>query len=126
VTVNKKRVELLAQALESGDYEQCTGRLRSWYYGEGDRTVYSYCAEGVAIRVALDNDATLREDWDTRNWCIEHPSMKIKEWYGFPVLSYIRIDTGDGPQPIAAVNDAGTDFWTIAQHLRATYLKEES
>lgn len=129
MTVNKERVELLAQALESGDYQQCTGRLRHWYYEEneeeGDRILYSYCAEGVAVQVALDNDAKLRKAWSTKNWWNPHPTKVIKEWYGFPVLQYIRIDMGGGSCALAIANDDGTDFWTIAQALRATYLKEE-
>lgn len=126
MTVNKERVELLAQALESGDHEQCTGYLRQWYFGENGETVFrSYCAEGIATKVALDNDATLREQWKELWWGEPHLNGLIMRWYGFDTTIPLIKFNGDDHVPIANVNDQGEDFWTIAQALRTTYLKDE-
>ena len=129
MTVNKERVELLAQALESDQFQQCMGALRRQQILLG---TWTHCALGVAIQTALNNghqldpvDLEMGEEWI---WEAGTLPDSVMSWYGFddndPTVS---IDEGDGPfdASVAAINDDGTDFWTIAQALRATYLKGE-
>jgi hypothetical protein len=128
MTVNKERVELLCQALESGEYQQCQDQLRKPALFTGD---WSYCALGVATRVALDNwqapqwwTKIERDGFDYELWAYADLSVEIMEWYGFRNSDPL-INLNDKPVTIAGANDLGNDFWTIAQALRATYLKDE-
>ena len=72
MTVNKDRVELLCQALESGRYIQCRNRLRRTPLGLVQR--WSYCALGVAIDVAVKNGLQVTFN-EIENWyylCGDH------------------------------------------------------
>jgi hypothetical protein len=131
--VNKERVELFAAALESGNYEQCTGRL--WRHdlkvvpsGTAYQTT-TFCALGVATEVALQNGLQMEEDTDPWFGSSLHP--KVARWYGWTIEGYgptldpvIRRDDGYSDS-IAAFNDDGTSFWDLAQMIRREWLKDE-
>jgi len=125
MTVNKDRVELLCQALESERYVQCRNKLRYERVVPGHAEVrFSYCALGVAIDVAVKNglQATFNE---IENWYYQHGDLpaKVQEWYGFedynPDIMLDEYETA-----VASANDDGSDFWTISQAIRARYLKD--
>lgn len=135
MTVNKQRIELLCQALESGEYEQCIGHIRSLEY-TGTGVKWTYCAEGVAIDVALKNGLEEEEDLTsemkklTEFFLFSFGTLPAETaaWYGFDSIEpIIEIDNGAGhtETSIASANDKGTDFWTISQAIRAKYLKDE-
>jgi len=122
MTVNKDRVELLCQALESGRYIQCRNRLRRTPLGLVQR--WSYCALGVAIDVAVQNGLQVTFN-EIENWyylCGDLP-REVQEWYGFEDFNPDIVLDGD-ELPIATANDDGADFWTISQAIRARYLKD--
>jgi len=50
--VNKKRIRLWVEALESGRFERAVGRTRQLLYG-GNK--YAYCPLGVAMKVYEEN-----------------------------------------------------------------------
>ena len=124
MTVNKDRVELLCQALESERYVQCRNRLRMDVLSVGSKVKFTYCALGVAIDVAVKNglQVTARNPED---WYHDHSSLpwEVRIWYGFensnPDITLDDLDTA-----IASANDDGVDFWTISQAIRAGYLKD--
>ena len=129
MTVNKERVELFAKALEGEGYTQCTKQLQLHTVGGMEMN----CALGVAIHVALNNG--LRADLrklgvldmffeEERVWQSADLTPCVMDWYGFETPDpWIVIDDND--MPITSANDSGHDFWTIAQAIRAEYLKDE-
>jgi hypothetical protein len=130
MTVNKERVELFAQALESGRYRKCSSYLRTVGLHPNGYTVEYNCALGVATHVALDNG--LREELPRRSHAEDNLfiggglAALVQNWYGFPFDDPSVIDPEDGcHDSVTGLNDAGRDFWTIAQALRAEYLKDE-
>lgn len=135
--VNKDRVELFAAALESDKYHQCGGQLKMRGLALPDtRVVELHCALGVATEVALDNglyeeimDNVQNPRWHLASlWSsgVLHPL--VAAWYGWCDMNS-RADAIDPriseDDSISGLNDNGADFWTIAQALRATYLKDE-
>lgn len=97
-TVNKERVQLLVDALRSGDYQQTQSVLCTQAYGQ--RQQY-HCCLGVATEVAMDNGlgnrivtrrvggvvdyGTLDAD-DPTNVIVWDRSLLpeiVREWYGF-------------------------------------------
>jgi hypothetical protein len=127
MTVNKERVELLCQALESDQYVQCKDALRTndGFPCLGSEITFTYCALGVAIEVAVRNglfvDQSRLDAWyDIRSTL---PS-EVRGWYGF-VDNNPEIIVDDDRSTVADANDVGFDFWTISQAIRATYLKDQ-
>jgi hypothetical protein len=123
MTVNKDRVELLCQALESERYVQCRNKLRQPLLSLDQR--WSYCALGVAIDVAVKNGLQIGPI-RLENWYHDHGSLpwEVVRWYGFGDSNPdILID--DFETAIASANDDSADFWTISQAIRARYLKDE-
>lgn len=119
MTVNRERVELWAQALESDSYRQCTDILRD----QGVDGLH-HCALGVGMAVAeLHGVRVYPLEWELTKL----PSQVVK-WYGLnePDPS---LDDPQGLDPQFSVLDANDDrklpFWDIAQLLRAKYLKDE-
>lgn len=115
MTVNKDRVELWAQALESDGYKQCRGNLRL------QQNYPMHCAEGVAMAVAEMHGVQInRDEWDET--CMP---PQVSRWYGLPAVAFV--DHGDmGRMTVIAANDmAHLSFWEIAQLLRAKYVKGE-
>lgn len=112
--VNRENMEKWIKALESGEHKQVCYELK---IDDG-----SMCAMGVGVHVALENG--IKGDWETIDW------VSLRDFYG------IRVGLGgnvslkqDDSKTINVVNandGAGQDFWTIAQRLRETYLKDES
>jgi hypothetical protein len=124
MTVNKERVELWAQALESERYVQCYGNLRV----RGMLDV-RHCAYGVAVEVALANGCRVRPSvaWDRNSLCRE-----IVDWYGFKTNRiHIRVTVPQEPSyetlmDVETVNDhLRLPFWDIAQAIRTKYLKDD-
>jgi hypothetical protein len=135
--VNKERMELWVQALESDEYQQCTGSLfvakyKSWTTIKGEVCFAQqdhHCALGVAIAVALKNGMFNGHPNPPDDVLVynagggELPSC-VRIWYGLSTEDPpIRID--DNADKVSHFNDNGQSFWTIAQALRATYLKDE-
>ena len=110
VAVNKDRVRLLVEALESGEYEQATGTLAK----VDDTGKIRYCCLGVATLLALQADSTLEpvtgcnkaccrdEEDDPTRWYTEGIlSDDVKNWYGFERADP-TIDVGpDAPDPLS-------------------------
>jgi hypothetical protein len=131
MTVNKERVELWAQALESEKYVQCYGALKLEPWQKLSHTEQSepdpltvnqvrHCVLGVAMEVARLNGLRFVQ---TSSSVLPE---KVSEWYGFdgadpdPVIK-----REDGTfTAISAANDVQKlPFWNIAQLIRANYLK---
>jgi hypothetical protein len=112
MAVNKERIELWAQALESGNYTKCVNTL--WI-----PALRMHCALGVGMEVAVQHGL----DLDMLDWAGSSFPMRVKEWYGLsspdPVL-------GDGMSSVVVMNDeTGSSFWDIAQAIRTEYLKDK-
>jgi hypothetical protein len=128
VNVNVERVEALAAALESGEFQQARGRLRS---ADGSR----HCCLGVATE--LFNRSEQEGSWvnssfylDGRDWDGVLPPA-VRDWYGFADENPY-LDLGDGREiPAATLNDGDTgdtgngiesrDFAELAALFRRTY-----
>jgi hypothetical protein len=130
MTINKERVELFAQALESDRYRKCSTYLRAvGRYPNGDLVEYN-CALGVATHVALDNglrqQLPLLRRTEGDLFLGGGLATPVRHWYGFLFDDPPVVDPEDGcHDSVTGLNDAGRDFWTIAQALRAEYLKDE-
>ena len=129
--VNRERIKLLAEALESGEYEQCWGALRI-----GDK----YCCLGVACEVAIKNGLDIARQPPPHEGGADlfrydgEPSVlpnSVRAWYGFPESSEFlngagnpMIDTeGFGRCAAAQANDEwGLSFPAIAAGFRNEYL----
>lgn len=131
MTVNKERVELFARALESDKYHQCRGRLRSVNPFGG---MEFNCALGVATHVALNNGLreTLKKHHFTgeqlEDYLFSGGTLDdlVQKWYGFEDNDVVIHNPRDGEvDSVPEVNDEGFNFWTIAQAIRAQYLKDE-
>ena len=122
--LNKDRVELLCQALESERYVQCRNRLRMDVLSVGSKVKFTYCALGVAIDVAVKNGLQIGP-FRLEDWYHDHSSLpwEVRIWYGFE-NSNPDIWVDEYETAIASANDDGNDFWTISQAIRARYLKD--
>jgi hypothetical protein len=100
MSVNKERVQLLVDALRSGEFQQVGGVLR--------RAGGGHCCLGVATEVALRNDFLPPEDeaigelWDHENGETLHEV--VRDWYGFD---------DDDPTIIVTADD-GVDVYITA------------
>jgi hypothetical protein len=134
MTVNKERVELWAQALESEKYVQCHGAMKlepgekSPYLGESPILLNQvrHCVLGVAEEVARLNDLQVPFASTSGVW----PDAVI-EWYGFDDPDPLLVIEGEeyeggGTFSVSYINDVHRlPFWDIAQLIRATYLKDD-
>lgn len=119
--VNKERMELWASALEANGDKQCTSVLSD---GRG-----RHCALGVGMAVAAAHGVRLTwGDWNEES-ALPHP---VIEWYGLDSEDP-RLDKpegsehkGNGYSVITANDGDKLPFFTIAQMLRAKYIKDES
>ena len=118
MTVNRERMELWAQALESDGYEQCAGSLRL-SLRHSDQPMH--CAQGVAMAVAEMHGVQI----DRGEWGGVSMPPQVYRWYG--ITGTVFVDHGElGRMTVFAANDgAHLSFWEIAQLLRAKYVKEE-
>lgn len=147
VSVNKERVQLLVDALRSGEFRQGKNVLRDV---KGNPTQAYHCCLGVATEIALRNGLQIErpdrvgiEDEDFSDaveearsypWDMSEQTMcaPVAEWFGLdqnPVLVGQR-DTGhDEPDVLKEQatywNDNGdADFSEIADMFEATYVTE--
>lgn len=126
--MNHERALLLAEALESGQYEQGYGSLEN-HRAETPRL----CCLGVACRVALAGgvDMTVRMDdlldviFNGQDTCL--PSS-VQDWFGFHDCegTFRDDDLVDekfgGRHSLAALNDSGKyDFLAIASIIRENW-----
>lgn len=123
IVVNRDRVQLLVDALESGEFEQGKGALRLKEHGK-----YYHCCLGVATEVALRNGLSDQTNSGTV-WINEVGEVlcdEVRDWYGFnsrsPVLTGQR---PSGPYSTSAHqwNDSyDANFHEIADMFRKKYL----
>lgn len=139
--VNRDRVQLLVDALESDEFEQCKGSLRLL---QSDGT-YAYCCLGVATEVALRHGLSMEVADKYNLYAKEEPSSvwnhsngqmladEVVEWYGFEgrtpelkgVVSYI--DGVKRGHPAHQWNDSyDANFRQIADMFREKYLAPET
>lgn len=146
MTVNKERVRLLVDALRSGEFEQCEGRLRS----ADDK----YCCLGVGAEIARRHGIGIEWD-DSESHVCEGPDCKLPpmkdwkfngvmsalgpdvlEWYGFAEWDFSGGDVALGRvtlpddlrvdlSAIGANDDFHLSFEKIADLIEARYLTEE-
>lgn len=134
MTVNKERVQLLVDALRSGEFFQLPGSLRGEIKGrEG------HCCLGVATEIALRNglelpqvDAVADEYGDLPEeamfpWDMSEQVMcgPVYRWYGFPEGDPDLFDeSGDSNSAASWNDDLGADFNQIADMFESTYIRE--
>lgn len=121
--INKERVALLVEALESGKYEQAGGRLARL----DASGVMRHCCLGVACEVAMaagvpleiriDEEGSVKYD----DWVATLPRI-VREWYGVAVSDPIVVDHNGQRQAASKLNDEGQPFPQIAAAFRRTYL----
>lgn len=124
MAVNRERVEMLVQALESGDYSQARGGLAR-VRGDG---VISYCCLGVACEVAIANGAKVEKrvhldfvEYDDNKGRL--PDSVI-DWYGFDSEDPRLKDPNHRTTSAASWNDnRGKTLPEIAALFRHTYLE---
>jgi hypothetical protein len=122
MTINKERLLMLIEALESGKYQQTTGALRK---------AGNYCCLGVACDLMDPGKWQNDGDWV---YCGNHASLPVKVmlYYGFnfnnPYLHTLLPSKTPGSNmllaSLAAANDGGYTFKEIAQVLRDQFLQE--
>jgi hypothetical protein len=137
VTVNKERVQLLVDALRSGEYRQAQGSLRRRVLGADytDYTDYTYCCLGVATKVALRHGLSLEEGEAFSGTCMD---SKVQAWFGFstgnpgfPENPYSSCTLPNCTEIHAAdavyANDARRfDFDQIADLFEANYITQDA
>lgn len=91
--INKERIQLWANALKSGEYEQTTGTLRD---------KFGYCCLGVACQIAIDNGCTVKVEQEVGEGdnCYHYDEsegnlpLSVIKWYGLegedPILKHIN------------------------------------
>jgi hypothetical protein len=131
MTVNKERVQLLVDALRSGEYEQAQGKLRAEFGG------VRYCCLGVATMVALDHGLEVEEIHDPGNglkgqpWNQPYQVMcpTVADWYGFENGNPTLVGVAPSGQFVSDQashwnDDHGADFTQIADLFEDTYIRE--
>lgn len=133
MTVNKERVLLLVQALESGDYQQARAKLCK-ISPNGNKT---YCCLGVAAEVAIANglDITVTEDGVDNSYLKYNQESAylpadVMAWYGFESIDpYVEIPLDDGQRALVMATKANDkynrDLAEIAEGFRRVYLTDE-
>jgi hypothetical protein len=123
MSVNQERVQLLVDALRSGEYKQVLGKL------EGKRSdgKVGNCCLGVACRVAIEHGLHVTQEESGGQTLFDGNGgalpTSVSEWYGFegsnPKLlnAKIRITSG------VDMNDGASRFELIANAFERTYLK---
>ena len=116
--LNKERLERWIGALESGEYRQTIGYLRS---PDDAPRKYRYCAVGVGVREAA-NDLGVRAPWSSPQCNNPKAYQFFYDWLGVD-QSEIPIHDDDGREgSVTGFNDYGAEFPEIAQRLRKEYL----
>ena len=112
------RIQLLVDALRSGEFQQHRGGLR----GEG-----GYCCLGVATEVALRNGLVVSDDGSGNPWDQPYQVMcePVAEWFGLSVNPrLINEDSGRRDTAAAWNDDLQVEFPEIADMFEYTYLRE--
>jgi len=133
VTVNKERVQLLVDALRSGEFTQHSGALRGLVDSDGQR---GYCCLGVATEVALRNGLVVEEVTDPNSvsglkgqpWEQTYQVMcpAVGHWYGWaegnPLL--VGANSNEPRQDVASHwnDDFNFGFDVIADAFERTYI----
>lgn len=144
--VNRDRVQLLVDALESDEFGQCKGSLRM----PTQDGSYTYCCLGVATEVALRNGLPEEVDDSATNlFCADgrptvwnHSggqllSTEVMDWYGFTTSSPTLLghrpywpqvgEPGKVGYRAHQWNDSfDANFHEIAAMFRETYLEPET
>ena len=120
MAVNVGRVQLLVDALRSGEFEQCKGQLR---HGEGDAA--KYCCLGVASEV---HKAATGKDYDGEGAFL---SEEIRDWYGFreknPAIGTVpQLGEGQALRATTWNDSCDKSFAEIADAFERTYIKQET
>lgn len=137
---NRERVQMLVDALRSGQYAQASNQLAYIGGDGGDR----FCCLGVAMEIAIANGCpiTYRDDDDpdrngqaTRFYLDAEGNNEetnvltyaAMEWYGFhdtnPDLTVSREMNVKGRETASELNDSARwDFAKIADAFEATFL----
>jgi hypothetical protein len=154
-TCNREHMTALAEALESGDYQQAHYYLR---VTDTDGNVKGYCCAGVAGVLAAadgvgayDEHSVFRDAghpdadyWDAGDADVPFASQQVMttgicKWLGLvpgevaPAPYEVRnlpvlVPDGSGVRPELGtnLNDSGEDFAHIAARLRETYLADDA
>jgi hypothetical protein len=125
MSVNKERVRLWVEALESGNYEQTRAVLRATQYGPDgmDTGRFAYCCLGVAIEVAKANGCQVGADPFDYGGVL---NREVSDWYGFflpdPPVGYEELPNDRLPVFATRANDSlHWDFAKIAAGIREYY-----
>jgi len=132
VTVNKERVQLLVDALRSGEFAQAQGALRRADIFQRE-SGFRYCCLGVATEIALRGGLEVHSDhydaeYGLRPWDQDHQIMcrPVFEWYGFddgsPALT--SVSTGETHQAATWNDEYEASFDDIADMFESTYIRE--
>lgn len=124
--VNRERVQLLVDALRSGEYQQCRNSLRDQIAGSMAAPKYGYCCLGVATQIAVNHGAV---QGNSHTWSHTGLSTAVRVWYGFddanPAFPGQSTIDGHTLTAIYANDHARLDFQLIAGLFEDTYLREE-
>lgn len=118
---NKERVQLLVDALKSGEFNQITGYLE---------TTEGNCCLGVAGRVSVRNGLELHvtvEDGVTF-FDDDETTMPqaVMDWYGFVEYDPMLVIEDGTEESAIDLNDSGDyDFNKIADAFKRTYIDGE-
>lgn len=124
--VNKERVEMLCQALESGKYKQTQNVLHQ-VNPEGADTV-GWCCLGVACDIASLNGLKLHRHINAKGYesfdgATFGMPRSVSAWFGFAHRGDIDFYDDQYPARTAAgMNDNGQSFASIAAEIRRVYL----
>jgi hypothetical protein len=101
--MNIENVDKWLDALESGAYQQCRGRLRG-----GDR----FCCLGVGCDVSGIDRWVNDPGWESKGMYLGHGGLmppEVMEWFGITEISF---------GVLAELNDSGWTFAQIANYIR--------
>lgn len=133
--VNQERIQLLIDALRSGEYEQGQGRLTT-VMADGTQ---KDCCLGVGCKVAMKNgldidtvivetDDGMDHEYNQVDYAGEGQIMPhmVAKWFGLGFDINPQLETDDGPFAAAHVNDKlGYTFEQIADAFQQTYIDSE-
>lgn len=136
--INKENMEKWIQALESDKHQQCRGTLRQAAQEHGYVVTFSatgsvqifgptpemHCALGIGVLVALQHGVEECDNEGRWVWDWSDLAPPVRQFYGLESSDpKITID-GHRTNIINHNDDRGHSFWTIAQAMRAEFLKD--
>lgn len=131
--MNKERIQLLVDALRSGQFKQGRGRLAGLEVREGvlDKETRRYCCLGVACEVAVANGLDIpvnhRDDGGVSGYGEEHETavlpFVVMEWYGFDAQNPLLLNrSGDHVSAYRANDNYKWTFEEIADGFERAFL----